>query len=363
VNALVARPLLYSARPAITLDGRDNAALAEAVLSIGVRESAEGLVTLEATFGNWGTRNGSVGFLYFDRSVLDFGKELIVSLGAGDALGQVFHGKITAFEGRFPEGSAPQILVLAEDRLQDLRMTRRTRVFENASVDSIVNDVISSYGIDKTVDVDPLTFPVITQLNQSDLAFLRYVARAADADLWFEGDKLKFISRSKPAAGTPVSIAYGQTLHEFSVCADLAQQRTRLAVSGWDVDAKTALDESVSDEKVQGELDGDDSGTSILKAKFGDRVERIVHEIPLNTDEAKARATAQYRLRARRFVSGRAIGEGDARIKVGGRVKLTGLGPLFTGTYYVTGVHHKFDDRNGYRTEFTVERPGLGRPS
>lgn len=363
MNALVARPLLYSARPSITLDGRDNVALADGVVSMGVRESAEGLVTLEATFGNWGARNGSVGYLYFDRSVLDFGKELIVNLGAGDALGQVFHGKITALEGRFPEGSAPQILVLAEDRLQDLRMTRRTRVFENASVDSIVNDVLSGYGIDKTVDVDPLTLPVITQLNQSDLAFLRYLARAADADLWIDGDKLKFVSRSKAAAGTPVSIVYGQTLHEFSVCADLAQQRSKLAVSGWDVDAKTALDESVSDEKVQGELDDGDSGTSILKAKFGDRVERIVHETPLNTDEAKARATAQYRLRARRFVSGRAIGEGDARIKVGARVKLTGLGPLFTGTYYVTSVHHRFDDRHGYRTQFTVERAGLGRPA
>jgi phage protein D len=363
MSALAARPLLYSARPAITLDGRDAAALADAALSIGVRERADGLVTLEATFGNWGTRNGSVGYLYFDRSVLDFGKELIVKLGAGDALGQVFHGKITALEGRFPEGSAPQILVLAEDRLQDLRMTRRTRVFENASVDSIVNDVLSSYGIDKTVDVDPLTFQVVTQLNQSDLAFLRGLAQAADADLWFDDGRLKFVSRSKPAAGTPVTIVYGQTLHEFSVCADLAQQRTRLAVSGWDVDAKTALDESVSDEKVQGELDDGESGTSILKAKFGDRVERIVHEIPLNTDEARARATAQYRMRARRFVSGRAIGEGDARITVGARVKLTGLGPLFTGTYYVTGVHHRFDDRNGYRTEFTVERAGLGRPT
>jgi phage protein D len=363
MNAVADRPLLYSARPNILVGGRDNAALAEATISIGIRESTEGLFTLEATFGNWGMRKGSVGYVYFDRSLLDFGAELSVKLGAGDAAGEVFRGKITAIEGRFPQRVAPQVLVLAEDRLQDLRMTRRTRVFENASINSIVSDVLQGYSLDKTVDVDSLTFPVVAQLNQSDLAFLRYLARAADADLWFEEGKLKFISRSRPASGNPVTVVYGQTLHEFSVSADLAHQRTKLAVTGWDVDGKTAFSESVSDEKVQGELDNGESGTSILRAKFGERAEQIVHEIPLSTDETRARATALYRTRARRFVTGHAIAEGDARIVVGKRVQLDGLGPLFTGKYYVTSVHHTFDSMNGFRTSFSVERAGLGRPS
>lgn len=362
MNAVV-RPLLYSARPTIKVSGTDNAALAEAAISLGIRERADGLVTLEATFGNWGARNGGVGFLYFDRALLDFGAEIAVHLGAGDAAGQVFKGRITAIEGRFPSRTSPEILVLAEDRLQDLRMTRRTRVFEDASVDSIVSDVLQGYSLDKTIDVEPLTFPVMAQLNQSDLAFLRQVARAADADLWFEDDQLRMVSRSRPASGEPVEVVYGQTLHEFSVSADLAHQRTGLAITGWDVDGKEAFNESVADDKVQSEIGDGESGSSILQAKFGARVEQIVHQVPLSSDEARARATAQFRLRARRFVSGHAIAEGDARLAVGRRAKFTGVGPLFTGNYHVTDVHHTFDNDTGFRTAFSVERAGLGRPA
>jgi hypothetical protein len=41
---------------------------------------------------------------------------------------------------------------------------------------------------------------------------------------------------------------------------------------------------------------------------------------------------------------------------------LSGLGPLFSGKYYVAGVRHLFDGATGMRTEFTAERPGLSRP-
>ena len=75
---------------------------------------------------------------------------------------------------------------------------------------------------------------------------------------------------------------------------------------------------------------------------------------------AQARAAAQFRNRARRFLCGRGVSEGDARIRVGVNVNLTELGPLFNGTYYVSEVRHTFDNLHGYRTLFTAERAGLG---
>src|SRR5258705_8493580 len=44
----------------------------------------------------------------------------------------LFEGRIMALEGQFPEGRQPQLVVLAEDRFQDLRMTRRTRTFKRS---------------------------------------------------------------------------------------------------------------------------------------------------------------------------------------------------------------------------------------
>jgi hypothetical protein len=49
--------------------------------------------------------------------------------------------------------------------------------------------------------------------------------------------------------------------------------------------------------------------------------------------------------------------------RVGATIQLDGLGPLFSGDYYVAEVVHHFDGRQGLRTDLTVERPALGRPA
>src|SRR5512134_3521587 len=130
---------IYSGRPSFKVDGQDNADLGAGLFAMSIVESIAGLYRCEASFGNW----GSQGFRYFDRRVLDFGKTLAVSFGS-DLL---FEGRITALEARFPEGAPPQITVLAEDRLQDLRMTRRTRTFENVRDSDVFGRIASDHGL------------------------------------------------------------------------------------------------------------------------------------------------------------------------------------------------------------------------
>jgi phage protein D len=357
MNAVVDRPLLYSARPTVLVAGQARTELGAAITSLSVRESVDGLYRMEATFGNWGTHQGEVGFLYFDRALFDFGVEIAVQMGAGQAEGTIFAGRITGLEGRFPGQRPPEITLLAEDKLQDLRMTRRTRTFEDASTADIINRVAGDHGLQTQVDVDSISYTVAAQLNQSDLAFVRELARAADAELWIENGALHAQARSRRRAGE-VSLVYGQTLQEFAVLADLAHQRTALTVSGWDVAGKTAIEEQATDNTVQSELDGGRSGAALLQEKLGQRAEQIAHHMPLSSSEARACAEAGFRRLARRFVTGRGVAEGDARIRVGAKLTLRELGPLFNGAYYVSAVRHAFDAR-GFRTSFTVERPAL----
>ena len=124
---LGAVPLFYSARPRVSIDGSEDIALSQGVINLFAEEDCEGLARAEIAVGNWGSNQGSVDFLYFARDVLDFGRSIRVELGAGDAAGSIFDGVITGLEGRFPKDRPPEILVLAEDRMQNLRMTRRSR--------------------------------------------------------------------------------------------------------------------------------------------------------------------------------------------------------------------------------------------
>lgn len=347
---------LKSSRPTIVVGGEDNAPLGSGLSRLLIAEDTTGLYRCEARFSNWGPINNTTDFLYFDRSILDFGKDFEIKLES-DSL---FKGKIMGLEATFPEGQSPEISVLAEDRFQDLRMNRRTRSFTDVSDADVINQIASDHGLSPSVDVPGPTYKVLAQVNQSDLAFIRDRARAVDAELWMEGDTLNAKSHTG-RNGTDLEMKYGNQLRDFTVLADLAMQRTSVAVNGWDVSSKSALQHEASDSVISEELNGDTSGVSILQSALGARKESLAHTVPLNHDEAKYEAEAFFKMSARRFVVGRGVAETNASLRVGTKLDLQGLGPLFTGKYYVVEVKHIFDTGKGLRTEFRSERLGIGK--
>jgi phage protein D len=353
---------VISAIPSLTLDGQVNASLGEGLLNLVVTDSVEGLCACEINVGNWGSQSGSIGFLYLDRQTLDFGKTLQVKFGPSGSEGTVFEGRISALEAQYPNGTQPYLTILAEDRFQDLRMTRRTRTFEDSSDDSVIQQIASDHGLTPDVQVSGPTHKVLAQVNQSDLAFLRERARTLDAELWIESGTMHVAARARRTSSSNLTFNYPGTLREFSVLADLAHQCSGLTVSGWDVSSKQAIAHQADDSLLQGELAGGSSGASVLKAKLGDRTETVVHAVPQSTDEAQAIAETLFKRTGRQFVTGRGIVDPDPRLCVGSSITLKGLSSLFNGTYYVTGVRHLFDRQNGLRSEIRVERPGLGAP-
>ena len=349
----------YASTPTLKVDGTAEASLSLLLNSLLVEETTLGLFRCEATFTNWGTKDDRADFLFFDRALLDFGKEFSVEFGPPGAQGQVFKGRITGMEAHYPKASEPLLTVLAEDRFQDLRMERRTRSFADMSDSDVFSQIASQHGLTPQVDVDGPTYRVLTQVNQSDLAFLRERAAAVDAELWVDDRTLHAQARSRRNTST-VALKYGQKLLEFSALADLSHQRTSVRVSGWDVAGKSALDEEAGESTVSAELDGKRSGSSVLSQSLAERNERVTSSVPLSQPEARAMAEARYRARARRFVTGRGSADGTPSIRVGSTLDLSGLGDLFDGKYYVRLARHTFDKENGYRTSFEVERPGLG---
>src|SRR5262252_6922023 len=102
---------IQGARPSIEIEGRREANLSSALLSMLIVDSTDGLARCEIALGNWGGAE-SAGFQYFKRDILDFGKSFKVKLG-DDAL---FDGRISALAGAFPDGGPPQVTIRAEER-------------------------------------------------------------------------------------------------------------------------------------------------------------------------------------------------------------------------------------------------------
>jgi len=347
---------LKESRPTIVVDNEVNGPLGGGLLTLMIVENTNGLYRCEAKFGNWGEKNSTTDFLYFDRSVLDFGKDFEIKLGNDS----IFKGKIMGLEGNFPEGQSPEISVLAEDRFQDLRMTRRTRTFTDVSDADVIKQIATDHGLTPEVDVPGPTYKVLAQVNQSDLAFVRDRARSVDAEVWMS-DKTLLAKAHTGRNGDKLQMTYGNQLREFNVLADLAMQRTSVAVNGWNISNKAALQFEATDSAISSELNGDTSGVSILQSALGERKEALAHTVPLNDQEAQHEAEAFFRMSARRFVVGHGIAETNKSLRAGSQLDLQGLGPLFNGKYYVAEVKHIFDSTKGLRSEFRSERVGIGK--
>ena len=351
---------LVSARPMLRIDGQDAPDLDAALLEMQVGERSDGLAQAELAFGAWGVVGGGPGYALFDRRRLEFGKALELRIGSE----RVFSGRILALQGRFPEAGAGQaeLVVLAEDALQDLRMTRRSRSFAQQSDADIARQIASDHGLSAQVSVSGPAHAVLAQVNQSDLAFLRERALRIGAELWLDDQGLHLAPRPARSSGAPLALNYGANLLSFDVRADLALQRSSLAVSGWDVAAKRALREQAEASVLSSELGDGDSGPALLQSTLGARPDTVAHLQPADAAEARAMAEAYLRQIGRRFVSGQGVAAPAPALRVGTTLRLGGLGPLFDGDYTATAVSHRFDSRRGLRTEFSVERPAIGRP-
>ena len=346
---------LSSARPTVLIDGREDSSLVGGLSYLLIVERTDGLYRCEAKFGNWGPKTDATDFLYFDRKVLDFGKDFQIKL----AQDELFKGKITALEADFPEAKPPEITVLAEDALQNLRMARRTRSFENMSDADIFRKIAGEHSLTPNISTSGATHKSVAQVNQSDLAFMRERARAVDAEIWIKDKNLNVKTRSSRGQDK-ISLKYQGNLREFKVIADLANQRTSVIASGWDVSAKSEIKKEATDSILSGELGGDTSGVSILSEKFGTRKETLAHGVPLNNQEAQSIAESFLKRAARQFVTGRGVTEPNGKLRVGAFVELDGLGKMFNGKYYVAEIAHIFDNVKGFRTEFRAERMGIG---
>ncbi len=353
-------PGFYASRPVVSVGGRVESALGDSLLvSLLIEETTLGLFRCEARFGNWGPRGEGAGFLLFGRDVLDFGRDFAVQLGPPGGTRRLFSGRIMGLEASFPPGAAPEITVLAEDRFQDLRMTRRTRAFEQASDVDILSRIAGDHGLTPQIDLSGPTHRALVQLDQSDLAFMRERAAAVGAEIWIEDRTLHAAAAARRDAGR-VELAYAAGLLEFRVLADLAQQRSRIRVSGWDVRAKEGYAEEAGPDEVAAETGAGQGGAAALQAALGERIGSHAFAAAPSREVARAEARARFARAARRFLTGVGVADGRPDIRVGTTLELKGLGPLFEGSYRATRVCHRFDLAEGYRTEFEVERAAIG---
>lgn len=358
-------PLLFTSAPVFEIDGTVRGELARDLLRLEIEEATDGLKTLRARLLAFGPDSNAAAerLLYLEGNAVDFGQEIAVALGPAATARTVFRGRVSAIEAAFDEVREPEVVLFAEDRLMDLRMTRRMRTYRDTTDAEVAEAIAAEHGLAAEVDAPGPTYDLLQQWNQSDLAFLRERARLLQAEIWVDGDTLHFQARER-RTGSEITLVRGDDLLSVELRADLAHQRTAVRVSGFDAADRAGIDEEAGSEAIEAEIAGGRTGPSILARAFGDRVSHRVREVPLLAAEAADWARAEMLRRARAFVRVVGVTSGHPELAVGSRLALERVGAPFSGSgYAVTRACHTYDLEQGHRTLFEAERPTLGEPS
>lgn len=353
----------YDPKPSFRVKGKAQRSLNNALLSLEIHDDWQGMGRLEARFENWSSppSGGPVGYMFFDGGVVAFGDRFEVDLKTTGASRAAFSGRVTAIGARFGTALIPEFTLFAEDDLQLLRMTRRTATYEDTTDAAVASTLARAHNLQVEADAPGPKHKTLVQLSQTDLGFLRDRARAVDAQVYFADGKVKFKARNE--RNTSDLELRREDLVHVRINADLAHQVTEVHAHAYDVSGKRDVDQSAQSTLLNAEAKGAKTGADIVQQVFGARIEHLPDVGMLTSEEARAAAQAELLERARSFVQCQGETMGTPEMLVGMRLQLTGLGPLFSGTYVVTQVTHRYDKLNGLRTCFAAERPAIGKES
>lgn len=353
---------VYSALPTVRVGRQAFDRTSRLALAFRLEEQEGGMSALELRFSNFvSLPNGRASFAFEDERVLRLGAPITLYAGDVESPQEIFTGLLTALEAEF-SAEPSELVLFAEDALQRARMQRRTRLHPEVSIAEVAAEVARVAGLRPVVEpsLEAKIGPRM-QLNESDLAFLRRLLRAYDGDMQVVGEELHVSPRSEVRRDSIPLVVVSQ-LERVRFTADLAHQVTEVTVAGWDPEQARRV-RSVSTGDALGPGRGRTGASLLAQALGGPRSEHAGHFGVLSEAEARARADALFDQRARRFVLAEGTGEGNPSLRVGAHVAIDGASPRFDNIYYVTKVCHRYDVRQGYRTDFEAECAFLGEPS
>jgi phage protein D len=352
---------VYSAIPTVKIDGQENQKVTAQLLSIEMREEEGGMSALEMRLSNFGSFSSGLADLVFeDGAIAKLGAAIVIYAGDASSPTEIFRGKITALEGCFPQSGPPDLIVLAEDSLQSARMARRTKNWESAMLAQIAQQVANGLGLTPVVSGLDISIGTQLQFNESDLHFLRRLLARYDADVQVVGAELHAAPRSQ-AQRNSIEIDLNSQLKEVRVIADLSHQVTQITATGWDYKQGQRI--NVTSQASSFGPGSGKTGKDWLRQALSARSENLGQFANLNAQEAQSLVDAEFAQRMRTFVVAHGISEGNPNLRVGTYLKLNGLGPRFSNTYYITSTVHHFDTQDGYETRFSAECAYLGGAS
>ena len=267
----------------------------------------------------------------------------------------------------FPSGGMPTVGIEGHSLLHRLRGENKTRTFQNTNAKQIAQQIGQEAGLEVQAEDVSLHQDYVIQPNQSDLEFLKSIARSLHFEVFVQNKTLIFRRAKEAAPKVLTFIWFGpqesfapapdtMPLKSFSPQMNTMEPATNVQIRGYDMMNKKAFVSNASSSNQNGLMGGTQrAGDAAQNALH--RARNVVHvTIPFSSQqEGDDWAKSTYNAKAMGYIGGTAETIGIPELWSGQVVELQGLGPIFSGCYYVQQATHTIDE-NGYGTSFTVKR-------
>ncbi len=287
-----------------------------------------------------------------------FGAPVKVSLGYGEPakLKPMFEGIITEVGAGFTDSETPVLTISGYDKLYPLRLNQASRHWDKAKISDAITAVAGANSLPTDVRSTRILEASLDQTQESDLAFIERMAELTGSIFYMRAGKFYFGPRSSRSPA--LEIPFGQGLERFSPSANLANQVSAVEVGGWSaIDAAAIVGKAGRGDEQGRDGQRKSGGDWLASALSGARTIKVSAPVR-DQAEADSRALAILESRAHQFVTGEGECIGVPDILPDTRLTLSGLGRVFSKSYYVSEATHRLNE-SGYRTRFAVQEPTL----
>lgn len=219
--------------------------------------------------------------------------------------------------------------------------TRNGRAYEDTTLADVARAVAQRNRLQLRGTIEPIPIARVTQVFETDLAFLLRVAQSYGYAFSVRGNQLCFFRRAQLKAAEAVLVIHRQDVVRYDFCDKVRGVAAAAVLAYHDPAACQVQQALVQDVQAQGNQHGSD----ILK--INDRAE--------NAQQARIKAEAALD-RANEDQTGATLDlPGQPRLVAGVNVRLHGFGRM-DGKYTVTQARHAVQRGTGYTTQVQLKR-------
>lgn len=305
-----------------------------------------------------------------DADLFREGNGVMIEMGYVNQTRPMLDGEITRISPTFPEGGTPTLRVEGHTRMHRLQGSRKTRTFKDMTDAQIAGQIARELGLQTQIEDTGTKHAYLAQVNQTDLEFLLGRAEQIHFEVLVEGKTLIF-RRARLGQSASYTLVWGNPsksfgvgstvmpLRSFEPTLNTLQQVSGVTVRGYDPKTKKEIVGRAGTGSEESKMGNSAGGETASQAFDGRQIEEVSVDVPVaSQQEADQLAQAIYNRKAMELVTGTGATIGLPDLRPGRTVELEGLGPRFSGRYYVTQTTHSVGG-SGYLTTFSAKRNAI----